>query len=269
MEFLNKKDILLTIESLKNYLGKSQFHPAICINGYLVKDSLSDKAINIVAKNSLDLSLAIKDLNSNFNSLQLALVYLELRNNGFLEKLNIIKEDFFSDLLKTYNYNFSSILLQTTEHLNSLPSSFLFWCLDKKVQLSHLEVLLTKKNHPYLDLIPEKNFSHAQGIQFLELSVELLLMNIDLNISQIKNEKPEEILSYLKKLRYPKTFEYSELKQHELKAIASDFLRHITMQPVSDTLSLNLNFNIKSLQDIKKLELNLEKIKSVYKNDLN
>lgn len=269
MEILSAKNISQSFDTTAINLENSLCLPSISINGYILRKSSSAMALNLNAICLKDFSLILRDLYKELTSLQLALLFSQANNNGFLNTLNAKAVDFLKSTLEAYKFNFSTGLLEIASLLDKLPKKFINWCLDKKIQLSDLDVLLCIEFNPYLEFIAEKNFSHSQGLQFLELTTDLILSKLELNISDFEHKKNEDIILHLKKLRYPNTYKFADKKHFELQSIAPDLIKNINIQALSDNLNINLSYNIKSIQDIKKLEINLEKIKAVYKNDAN
>jgi hypothetical protein len=269
VEFLNKKTLVHGFDNSSVHSEGFKFFPSVAINGFIIKNSAAEDVLNLRTNNVTDFCLAFSDFYKDLTSVQIALFFLQAKKNDLLDSLKTTPEIFFKTLLNTFMYSFSSTLLEITDLLETLPKSFIKWCIEKKVQLSELDILLCINSHPYLEFVSLKRLSHSQGLQFIELTTELLLSKIDPNIEQLQDKKIDVLLTSLKKLRYPNSYKVSSQKQTEIEAMAPDFMKNLNLQTHSDTLSINLNYNIRSIQDIKRLEINLDKIKAVYKNDIN
>ena len=102
-------------------------------------------------------------------------------------------------------------------------SLFCKWAEEKKLSSKELRILnqLPKEQaHPLLDWIASYKPSHSQGVEILELSGELLLMEcLPAEIFQ-SHQEPNSLLKKLRQLRYPLTLGADERKSQYIKTLS-------------------------------------------------
>lgn len=118
----------------------------------------------------------------------------------------------FKDVLKAYNFSNTEMTLELLQKLFQTPLQFQNWCAEKCLSPADLAPLSACKdlnlNLIFLRII-ESDMSKSQGVQFLELCIELKLMQhsddaLGLNDSKTKNQV-ESWVEQLRSLRYPQT----------------------------------------------------------------
>ena len=146
---------------------------------------------------------------------------------------------------------------------------FYNWTQQKKVQEGELSILGEFKDfkliQALLEWIVKHSPTHSEGLQILETGGELLLMNHNIQTFLKQNQKAEDLIKELKRLRYP----ISSVQQDRQKAILNQLAlgRHFKIKALrqGDQSGLAIEFKSFQLTDLKqkiqKLELIYEQLK--------
>ena len=176
-----------------------------------------------------------------------------MQNNGsfFIKKA----------LNKVWSTLASSIIVAFVSQKQINHPLFCKWLEEKKLSSSELSILKQLSEEqalPLLDWIGAHSPSHSQGVEILELSGELLLMDkLPRAVFQALQE-PKALLKKLRGLRYPLTLGEDEKKFQYIKTLP--WSKQLKGQWIrkNDKSGLHITFTVFSLKDfhgkIKSLE---------------
>ena len=138
------------------------------------------------------------------------------------------------------------------------------WSLQKKLNKTDLSILTEfhniQKIQALISWIEDHHVSHSQGVQILDLGGELLLMNKSLLSTLKQNQKSDQLIEQLRKLRFPKSSSRDKKKSQILtelqsgKSIKAKWIRE------KDRTGVQLEFKSFSLKDFKQ---KIQKLNSI------
>lgn len=178
-------------------------------------------------KNELQIVINLKSSETQMADV-LAFIYPQLTLPELARlytKLKVIKEikdwgHFFS----LYKIRFCENLISTLDILVQTPISFQLWVSQKQIQARELSPLKCISNfvdiEPFLNKFLELNLTRSQGIQVLELLIELIEMKISKEVlHSLMNGSPNSIHVKLMEMRYPLATEKQNNVQNKLDNI--------------------------------------------------
>lgn len=212
---------------------------------------------------------------------------------SFLQKLILISSDLFTDffdvdlaLEKISGGRSFAELHGLGSLIQQLPTDFLFWVHEKNLHFFDLAVLLSLSTDPnsaetkkwdqqvakfgkILSSWSEVQYSKSQGVQILELLVELFLIH-EKNENQVTVLKlqlqtsADQTLKNLKQLRYPET----SLKDAESKSVPLPWpgIVQAQGQRQGDRWGYRLNFFVSNPYELTKTVDQLQKAAEQWKN---
>jgi len=215
-------------------------------------------------------------------------LYFQLHSKlSLLQKLVLLQSPAFADFfdLQTFFSHLpprsQSELMELSKIICNLPEKFKKWVHEKDLHFFDLAPLLSIKSETAgLDVIKNAatlrlqsilenwdqiHFSKSQGIQALELLVELILLNTKSEELILDQQIPaEDIIKKLKLLRYPKTLASDEEKKNN--SLLWPTSTQVQAQRRGDRWGYNIHFFVSGPQELTKTIEQFQKAAEQWKN---
>lgn len=238
---------------------------------------------NSINPTYVDLSLVPQNsFLDSFNDFYPKLSIVELSKLYFIcssahSHKNLLNSDFFIEILKKQNIRLDQSLIEVFQLMSTLHLDFLEWLHEKNVSAQELYVLKsladTANLKQILEQIAQSQASRSEGIQILELAVELKsliktdfqteLQSNENKIEKLPSENASQWLKRLKILRYPMRAAQIQKQQSKLEAMAIPKFLNARLIENQDKLLTEIKFQFHNPLELKK---NLEALERVYNN---
>lgn len=220
------------------------------------------------------LSPSVWELDETSELSLVAEVFLEVHNElSFLDLLLLQRNaqkiswgrDFFSEVLRQLSGGQSLQWLKLLENLENLPTQLLLKWQEKRLQFGDLRPLLSldcKAHHELWSILTPVAFSKSEWSQVIEWFTELLLMDKTQELKSLSalQASPKELLLKIKELRYPETTKRDRLEMDFWKKLPWPKNTQAEFRRSGDQTKTYVSMNFSSLQDLKKLSQDLQKM---------
>lgn len=207
-----------------------------------------------------------------------------------------------AEVLKKFGWQLNDNFRKTSERLRQTSIHFQNWCFEKKINVMDLAPLLSITNDQLLDprlltifnALVDYGFSKTLGVQFLELGIELFLLNPDEPTAIIQSIIPknknitmdtiidpankvdpvlrvdkvaEKLLEAFKKARYPMTYQQDEAHQQKWQKISWPSQAQVRFTRHGDKAGVEMRLFVSQASDLKKYLVSLERAYQILENE--
>jgi hypothetical protein len=176
----------------------------------------------------------------------------------------------FSEIAAKFHFQTSEHFFAVARTLLQTPAGFRRWCAEKKVGPQDLSPLLSAKSDlkPLFLKILKLGLSKSQGMQALELGVELLLMGFSPTDLKLAEEDDGSLsadawLEELKRKRYPETFSRDEKAEKQMKSLPWPGSSQARWVRQGDKSGIELKIFVSQPSDLKKYMQSLSKVQNL------
>lgn len=239
--------------------------PAVAINNVIFAGFHCDMAFN----NEIPFNEAekIADL---FKSLYPDLSFAELVR--FSKKSESISWIPTSMIQTKYGFQVNAFFKECSEALLKQSMGFQKWCESKKVGPQDLAPLLSSNG---LDIRPLQlkiislNLSKSEGIQALEIGIDLLLMgHLWEELKGSDAEPGKAWINHLTHLRYPQTFRRDQERQQKWQGLPWPGTSQARWVRQGDRAGVELKIFVSQPSDLKKHLVSLQRVQEIIDQDI-
>lgn len=201
-----------------------------------------------------------------FRSLYFELSFIEI--SRLILKAKKHKHFPLSAVLKKFSYHSSEMLFKMSEIALELPTGFQSWCHSKKVAPQDLAPLTAAQS---LDLKPiflkilQAECSKSEGVQALELCIDLMLMGKQIDLSE--ETSAEQWLKELKQQRFPHAAKQDQELEKKLSELPWPGTGQVRWTRQGDRSGIELKIFVSHPTDLKKHLQSLNRVQDILEKD--
>lgn len=250
-------DTSLQFETLHHW---PQGLPAVAINGVVVAGFEQDLVFDhqIDHARGTEISELIASIYPQMSFMEAAFFWRGAKKIPWLP---------LADLFEKWNMRLNEAWMKSAELALNLPIGFQKWLADKKVGAGELLILSSDQHkhlEPILHAILTMNCSRTQGIQALELFIELSLMqHLPETLVPHANEIASGWIERLKELRYPQTTRHDRESAMKLQGLPWPGQSQARWVRQGDRSGLELKLFVSNPSELKKSLNSLQKIQEL------
>lgn len=159
---------------------------------------------------------------------------------------------------RSFGWHYNQDLQDVLDFVPQLPADFQNWASDKDLGQRELRPLLLIKNFPeffpHLSALAVQNPPRGEGVQLLEMTVELLLMDVPIQtIQEIFEMEPFRAILEMRGLRYPQRAGKQALMEEKCKKLPWPKGTQLKWNFLRDQPSLELKLLLQSEAELRAL----------------